>query len=450
MEASKSNQGSALEEESKEPNQLIKGMRSLQFKKIVQDLHSKRSWKEIISNDEEKKIKDGLHTLSYTKPSIIQAAAIPKIRASPNENFLFQSGNGSGKTGAFCVPAIFAVDPSSTDYQVIILANSRELIRQIKQVLDVLSKNTGIKIEIGEDAEIKQCQILVTTPNYFANKLTGRTSIKLRAIKLVVFDEADEIFKHQSNLEILEVLVNYLKSNTPFPQYVLFLATLDDEVIENIKSIVTEFNSFKLKKEALVLKGVCQYYLVADIKKRREFLQKYFDMFKQCAMIFTNQKKTAIFIQDALKELGNSTEMLIGGGTMSFQERDRIIDGFRKQSFHALISTNVLARGIDVPEVDIVINFDIPVTSNEGYYEPDYANYQHRIGRTGRFGTDGLALTFVENDNDGVNMGHLKSIETHYGTEIKEVKSIEEFLEIYRAMRPYLFVYNDSKQGFDI
>lgn len=102
--------------------------------------------------------------------------------------------------------------------------------------------------------------------------------------------------------------------------------------------------------------------------------------------------------------MGYKSECLIGGGALSFEERDRIIDGFRQNSFHALICTNVLARGIDVPEVDIVINFDIPVTSVEGYFEPDYANYLHRIGRTGRFGTDGLALTLVDPDVDGVQL----------------------------------------------
>jgi len=92
----------------------------------------------------------------------------------------------------------------------------------------------------------------------------------------------------------------------------------------------------------------------------------------------------------------------------------------------------VLARGIDVPEVDIVINFDIPVTSNEGYFEPDVSNYLHRIGRTGRFGTDGLALTLVENDEDGVQISQLKQIEKFYEKEIVEVKTIDEFLEIYK------------------
>lgn len=91
---------------------------------------------------------------------------------------------------------------------------------------------------------------------------------------------------------------------------------------------------------------------------------------------------------------------MIGG--MPFEERDRIIDAFRTDVISALISTNVLARGIDVPQVDIVINFDIPITSNSGYMEPDYANYLHRVGRTGRFGTDGVALTFVNIDEDGI------------------------------------------------
>jgi len=129
---------------------------------------------------------------------------------------------------------------------------------------------------------------------------------------------------------------------------------------------------------------------------------------------------------------------------MDNAERDRIMDAFRMQEFNTLITTNVMGRGIDVPEVDIVINFDIPQISNEGYMEPDYANYLHRIGRTGRFGTDGIALTLVERDEDGVNPHMMKKIAEYYNAEIKEVGSIEEFLKVYKEMRKYLY---DTESG---
>lgn len=114
-----------------------------------------------------------------------------------------------------------------------------------------------------------------------------------------------------------------------------------------------------------------------------------------------------------------------------------IIDNFRFGHIQALISTNVLARGIDVPEVDIVINYDVPVISNSGYREPDYANYLHRVGRTGRFQTDGIAITFYLEDG-GVEESMMNLISKYWEKEIVEVTSFNQFLEMFYEMRPLL------------
>lgn len=123
-------------------------------------------------------------------------------------------------------------------------------------------------------------------------------------------------------------------------------------------------------------------------------------------MIFVNTKKTASFLKDLIfnigKQKGIELKAEILTSEYSDKERDKTIDDFRMGRSNALISTNVLARGIDVPEVDIVINYDLPSFSNSGYLEPDYANYLHRVGRTGRFQTDGIAITFYIDDRDGL------------------------------------------------
>ena len=123
-------------------------------------------------------------------------------------------------------------------------------------------------------------------------------------------------------------------------------------------------------------------------------------------MIFVNTKKTAQFLLGLLTKLGRTANILTS--EIPDYERDVIIDGFREDKFSALISTNVLARGIDVPAVDIVINYDVPVVSMHGYMEPDFANYLHRVGRTGRFGTDGMALTFYANEVEENQMGKIE------------------------------------------
>ena len=115
-------------------------------------------------------------------------------------------------------------------------------------------------------------------------------------------------------------------------------------------------------------------------------------------MIFVNRKDTAQLLQSRLQARQIESKILIGG--LETGDRDTIIDGFRQGFFTTLISTNVLARGIDVPEVDLVINYDVPMVSKCGFMDPDYENFLHRVGRTGRFGTDGLALTLMSQDID--------------------------------------------------
>ena len=153
-------------------------------------------------------------------------------------------------------------------------------------------------------------------------------------------------------------------------------------------------------------------------------------------MIFVNSKKTATYLKDKLTQESYAPGILIGG--MPFEERDKTIDGFRSNIYTHLVASNVLARGIDIPQVDIVVNFDVPTVSNNFYLEPDFANYLHRIGRTGRFGTDGLAITFVEQDEDGLQESMMRKMEEFYKSEIKEI-TLPEFIVVFKAMRPYLY-----------
>jgi ATP-dependent RNA helicase DDX19/DBP5 len=157
-------------------------------------------------------------------------------------------------------------------------------------------------------------------------------------------------------------------------------------------------------------------------------------------MIFVNAKNTAEFLQDLLTNKMNRTACILTGNLRD-DERDKIIDHFRQGSFPALISTNVLARGIDVPAVDIVINYDIPQLSDCGFRSPDCANYLHRIGRTGRFGTDGIALTFYNPEETRVidETHFINAIEKEWETEIVELNSFDEFKELFIKMRPMLF-----------
>ena len=115
-------------------------------------------------------------------------------------------------------------------------------------------------------------------------------------------------------------------------------------------------------------------------------------------MVFVNRKKDGSNLQERLGAQGTQAKILIG--KMDQADRDKVIDDFRREVINSLICTNVLARGIDVPEVDLVINFDVPIIPHFGFKHPDFANYMHRVGRTGRFGTDGIAVSLVAEDTD--------------------------------------------------
>ena len=118
---------------------------------------------------------------------------------------------------------------------------------------------------------------------------------------------------------------------------------------------------------------------------------------------------------------------------MDNSKRDSVIDDFRRNNYPVLVATNLLARGIDVPAVDIVINFDPAMESKYNFWEPDYANYLHRIGRTGRFGTDGMAITFYDGE---VEESIVKKTEEYWESDIKEITTFDEFMNTYKRMRP--------------
>lgn len=143
------------------------------------------------------------------------------------------------------------------------------------------------------------------------------------------------------------------------------------------------------------------------------------------SIIFVNTKKTADYLQNLLNKKGHKAQIIHGG--IDTTQRDKIIDDFRMNVFQTLISTNVLARGIDVPEVDLVVNFDTPFYSNFGFKEPDYANYLHRVGRTGRFGTKGCAFTMT---CDEIEDEIVKKIGSHYEIEITQVSNLD-FLKAF-------------------
>lgn len=219
------------------------------------------------------------------------------------------------------------------------------------------------------------------------------------------------------------------------PQHCMYSATFNDDVMRFASQFVGSFVPFTIKKEALKLKGVKNYRIGLSEEEKDGFVSELHEKLdKVMSMIFVNKKETAQKLQARLKAGNITSHILIGG--IEPEQRDKIIDGFRKQQFNCLISTNVLARGIDVPEVDLVLNYDVPFTKECGFYHPDYANFMHRVGRTGRFGTDGLALSMTSNETEEEA---IDLIAKHYEIEIQRLKSFEDLKNIMVEMRGSLF-----------
>jgi len=211
----------------------------------------------------------------------------------------------------------------------------------------------------------------------------------------------------------------------------MYSATFNDDVLKQASRFVGSFVPFTIKKEALKLKGVKNYRICLKEEAKNDFVAElHVKLGRIMSMIFVNFKTTAQKLQAKLKDRDIESHILIGG--IEAKERDDIIDGFRKMNFNCLISTNVLARGIDVPEVDLVLNYDVPLTKECGFYHPDYANFMHRVGRTGRFGTDGLALTMTSNETEEEVVDRIAKF---YEIEILPLKSFEELITVVTQMR---------------
>lgn len=267
------------------------------------------------------------------------------------------------------------------------------------------------------------------------NKISARkVDINLENLKTVVYDEADELFLQSTNHPCFDAMKRYFEKIKIEPQHCLYSATFNDDVINTVRHFIGDIKAYPVANQALRLKGVQNYKILLKPEEKVDFLVNlHSDMDRAMTMVFVNKKDTAMTLQERLNKRDIKATILIGG--LDTKERDKIIDDFRANKFTTLISTNVLARGIDVPEVDLVINYDVPMVKKHGFTDPDYANFMHRVGRTGRFGTDGLALTLMESCQDLIEPELMNLIAKHYDIEIKDLKNFKELMDVYNKMR---------------
>ena len=360
----------------------------------------------------------GIYAHGWEKPSEIQQRAIKPL----NEGFdmLAQASSGTGKTGAFATAVLQSLDISINHVQALILLPNHELAGQIQSVVEKLATNMeGLRVRcciggkdepgrtVRDDAAALRAgvHVVVGTPGRVSD-LLKRGILKLNDLKLFVVDEADLMLDRG----FLETLCEIFEKFHDKVQVALFSATMKSHTLAFADRILRKDRSVSilLKAEEVPLKGLSQYHIpdVNEEWKLDALCDLYDNLSITQAIIFANTQEKVDWIRAKLVERDFAVSST--HGDMSPADRARVMSDFRSGATRVLIATDLLSRGIDVPQVSHVINYDLP---------EDMENYIHRIGRACRFGKKGTAINFVR----GREMQYLKMIEKHYKFPIPEL-----------------------------
>lgn len=321
-----------------------------------------------------------------------------------------QSQTGTGKTAAFGIPCIEQIDPFERTLQAVVLCPTRELCIQVCDELRKLLKyHEGIKVVPvygGQpiDKQIQSmkggCQIVVGTPGRFMDHMRRHT-LRLRDVTMVVLDEADEML-NMGFREDIELILSQMPKER---QTIMFSATMPDEIRRLAETYQEDPKYIKTVTQELTVQKIEECYFDVKEKMKTEALSRLLEYYSpELTLVFCNTKKRVDELTRQLQERNYWAEAL--HGDLNQFQRDAVMKKFRSRTTDILVATDVAARGIDVDNIDIVVNYDIP--EHEEYYV-------HRIGRTGRAGKTGQAYTFVV----GRELQHLKAIMEYTGSEIE-------------------------------
>ncbi|KAM9789838.1 LOW QUALITY PROTEIN: eukaryotic initiation factor 4A-II [Neosynchiropus ocellatus] len=374
------------------------------------------NWNEIIDNFDNMDLKEallrGIYAYGFEKPSAIQQRAI--IPCIKGYDVIAQAQSGTGKTATFAISILQQLDIEQKETQALVLAPTRELAQQIQKVIVALGDYMGANCHacIGGTnlrSEIQKFQaeaphIVVGTPGRVYDMLNRGTYANPKSINMFVLDEADEMLSRGFKDQIYEI---FQKLSTNI-QVVLLSATMPADVLEVTKKFMRDPYRILVKKEELTLEGIKQFYV--NVEREEWKLDTLCDLYETLtitqAVIFLNTRRKVDWLTEKMQARDFTVSAL--HGDMDQKERDVIMREFRSGSSRVLITTDLLARGIDVQQVSLVINYDLP-TNRE--------NYIHRIGRGGRFGRKGVAINFVTDEDRRC----LRDIETFYNTNVDEM-----------------------------
>ena len=352
----------------------------------------------------------GIYGYGFEKPSIIQNKAIPLLISG--KDVIAQAQSGTGKTGAFSIGSLSRIDTSLKQTQLIVLSPTRELAEQTFNVMKELSSYTDISFcKVVGGTRVSDCisdlrsdpHVIVGTPGRIIDMISKR-HIFTDKLKMVVIDEADEMLS-QGFQEMIHVIFQSIPRET---QVALFSATFPDELLEITNKFMNEPERILIKKEQLTLEGIQQFYI--NVKHNNWKYDVLTDIYNtiniaQC-IIYINSKNILNKIYQSL--INDSFPVGMINGNLTTYERESIMNKFRQGEIRILLSTDLLSRGIDIQQLSLVINYDLPIQKE---------TYIHRIGRSGRYGRKGVAINFVT-DRDIQELEELKSF---YNTKIEEM-----------------------------
>jgi len=384
-------------------------------RKMAQNENHKEEYDSFESMGLKENILRGIFAYGFETPSTIQKRGIVPI--SQKNDVIAQSQSGTGKTATFSISSLQVVDEAIQGVQVVIVAPTRELANQISNVCGSLGHYTNIKCIPcigGTDVysfknNIANGPIIIAgTPGRIIDMI-NRGILNTKTIRLLVLDEADEMLSQSFTEQIKKIIFSIPQT----ANIALFSATMPSDII----SLTTKFlrNPVKIlvKTEELTLEGIKQYYIdVMHEKYKTETLCDIYNML--CigqSIIYVNTKKRAEILKTDLENKNFTVSVM--HSEMNPEDRSNIMKDFRDGTTRILVSTDLLSRGIDIQQVSIVINYDLP--NNKDLY-------LHRIGRSGRFGRKGIAINFAT-QRDAYIIGELES---YYSTQIQPMPATLE------------------------
>jgi ATP-dependent RNA helicase len=352
----------------------------------------------------------GIYAYGFERPSAIQQRAITPILKG--RDVIAQSQSGTGKTTIFCIGVLQCINTKKSETQALIISPTRELAVQSRNVLFAFGDYLNVRAHaciggksIGDDLRALQSDVhcVSGTPGRLYDMIRRR-AFKVRNLKMLVIDEADEMLSRGFKEQIYDIY----RHLPPHIQIVLVSATMPHDVLEMTTKFMNDPVRILVKRDELTLEGIKQFFVAVEKEDWKfDTLCDLYDILTITqAVIFCNTKLKVDWLTQKMRDANFTVSSM--HGDMKQQERDEILQIFREGKSRVLIATDVWGRGLDVQRVSLVINYDLP-NSRELYI--------HRIGRSGRFGRKGVAINFVKNDDIRI----MRDIEQYYGTQIDEM-----------------------------